>query len=312
MRTLAAGILFAAGSIYGPSAASLIIAQEVDSSATPQDSVLLVCADLLANLRETPSWQGEVLHQIPTGSEVTYFSTSGEWSWIEYDGKNGWVLNTLLCPPPAYTDPVPTAEELNALARAPQIGETMFISDVRAPLRESPSSKGRIAVWMWVGSKVEILDTAHGWSQVIVQNAPSTGDEAFKSKWYPPSPTVYEGATPKSQRPVGWLPDSLLSRRRTDAPVFSTISNWMDSHRRAKMIGMNTGWSAEIRQKIREGKIWLGMTSDMALASWGEPSDVNRTVTAIGVTEQWVYSLGNYLYFTDGILTSWQDNQRTE
>lgn len=61
-----------------------------------------------------------------------------------------------------------------------------------------------------------------------------------------------------------------------------------------------------IGQKILDGKIWLGMTSDMAKASWGLPEKNNRTVGSFGVHEQWVYS-SSYLYFEDGILTSWQD-----
>ncbi|KUF30056.1 hypothetical protein V2H29_14875 [Lysinibacillus fusiformis] len=52
----------------------------------------------------------------------------------------------------------------------------------------------------------------------------------------------------------------------------------------------------------------LGMTYDEVLASlWGAPYDINRTVTEYGSYEQWVYGNGQYLYFEDGILTSFQD-----
>jgi len=56
----------------------------------------------------------------------------------------------------------------------------------------------------------------------------------------------------------------------------------------------------------------LGMTSQIARASWGAPSDINHSVGSWGVYEQWVYrsALSNistkYLYFENGILTSWQ------
>ncbi len=53
------------------------------------------------------------------------------------------------------------------------------------------------------------------------------------------------------------------------------------------------------------------MTREMAIASWGHPEDINRTVSASGVGEQFVYgediSNRRYVYFKDGILTSWQD-----
>lgn len=60
-------------------------------------------------------------------------------------------------------------------------------------------------------------------------------------------------------------------------------------------------------QRILERKVWIGMTKEMASESWGEPEHINRTITASGSHEQWVYSSGQYLYFDDGILTTIQD-----
>lgn len=65
-------------------------------------------------------------------------------------------------------------------------------------------------------------------------------------------------------------------------------------------------YNQSIAAKIVERKIWIGMTSEMAVDSWGSPKDINRTVTQYGTSEQWVYSSG-YLYFDNGILKSWQD-----
>lgn len=61
---------------------------------------------------------------------------------------------------------------------------------------------------------------------------------------------------------------------------------------------------------IDEGKIKLGMTDEMVRASWGNPSDINQSVGSWGIHEQWVYPRGSYdndyLYFENGVLTSWQ------
>lgn len=61
---------------------------------------------------------------------------------------------------------------------------------------------------------------------------------------------------------------------------------------------------------IDEGEIKLGMTDEMVRASWGDPDDINRSVGSWGVHEQWVYPRSSYdddyLYFENGILTSWQ------
>jgi hypothetical protein len=64
----------------------------------------------------------------------------------------------------------------------------------------------------------------------------------------------------------------------------------------------------KIKTAIADGKIILGMSADDTRASWGQPDKVNRTVTAGGVSEQWVYG-DTYVYFEDSILTSWQDTR---
>lgn len=52
----------------------------------------------------------------------------------------------------------------------------------------------------------------------------------------------------------------------------------------------------------------LGMTTGQVEVSlWGKPEKINRTVNRNSTREQWVYGNGQYLYFTDGILTSFQD-----
>jgi hypothetical protein len=41
-------------------------------------------------------------------------------------------------------------------------------------------------------------------------------------------------------------------------------------------------------------------------SNWGKPLHVNRTVRASGTSEQWVYGIGRYLYFENGLLTTVQ------
>jgi len=53
----------------------------------------------------------------------------------------------------------------------------------------------------------------------------------------------------------------------------------------------------------------IGMTKAELLAVEGEPWDKNKTVSSSGVREQWRYGdkTRTYVYFTNGILTSWSD-----
>jgi len=49
------------------------------------------------------------------------------------------------------------------------------------------------------------------------------------------------------------------------------------------------------------------MTTEQARLAWGTPERINRTTTAAGTREQWVYGSGNYLYFDDGVLETIQN-----
>lgn len=59
-------------------------------------------------------------------------------------------------------------------------------------------------------------------------------------------------------------------------------------------------------ERVFKNMIWLGMTREMIIDSWGKPNDINKTVGSWGVHEQWIYNT-SYLYIENGTLTSWQD-----
>jgi hypothetical protein len=56
---------------------------------------------------------------------------------------------------------------------------------------------------------------------------------------------------------------------------------------------------------ILQGKVRIGMTKEMCKLTWGEPKDVNETITAGKKSEQWVYS-DNYVYFDNGKVSAIQ------
>lgn len=60
--------------------------------------------------------------------------------------------------------------------------------------------------------------------------------------------------------------------------------------------------------KIFNNYYWIGMTTEMARESLGSSENINKSVGAWGVNEQWVYS-GLYLYFENGIMTSYQTSR---
>ncbi|MFB2717407.1 DUF4124 domain-containing protein [Marinobacter shengliensis] len=64
-------------------------------------------------------------------------------------------------------------------------------------------------------------------------------------------------------------------------------------------------WRGDVAKKIK-----IGMTAAQAHEACGYPDDVNRTKTAYGVHEQWIYGRFPsvaYVYVEDGTVTSIQD-----
>ncbi|MGG0797412.1 hypothetical protein ABE137_26055 [Brevibacillus laterosporus] len=52
----------------------------------------------------------------------------------------------------------------------------------------------------------------------------------------------------------------------------------------------------------------IGMTKEEVLNSaWGKPNSINKTTTASGEHEQWVYSIKKYVYFDNGYVTAIQE-----
>ena len=68
-------------------------------------------------------------------------------------------------------------------------------------------------------------------------------------------------------------------------------------------------YGAEIAARVLEGKLWIGMTRDMALESRGKPQKMNRTLLIESTHERWEYGAGVYLEFDNGILTSYRGNR---
>jgi hypothetical protein len=59
--------------------------------------------------------------------------------------------------------------------------------------------------------------------------------------------------------------------------------------------------------KIYQGFIWIGMTKEMLIDSWGEPEKIDTLKMNGKLKEDWVYYHVKHLYFVDGKLLNWTD-----
>jgi hypothetical protein len=81
-------------------------------------------------------------------------------------------------------------------------------------------------------------------------------------------------------------------------PIKQTVSD--QENAKQLMLIKQYGYTDGIN--IASGNLWLGMTTKMALASWGIPYQIKRTTMNDHVSEKWIYSNAK-LYFENEILT---------
>ena len=70
-------------------------------------------------------------------------------------------------------------------------------------------------------------------------------------------------------------------------------------------------WSTRDCERVAQHMIWIRMTAEQALESWGSPTEVHHSASEEGAVEQWVYPGGRhgsvYLYFGNGVLVTWAE-----
>ena len=62
---------------------------------------------------------------------------------------------------------------------------------------------------------------------------------------------------------------------------------------------------------INAGKVGVGMSAADVRRAWGAPDKINRTLSASGAEEQWIYRSGRigydqYVYLSNGVVTTVQ------
>lgn len=86
--------------------------------------------------------------------------------------------------------------------------------------------------------------------------------------------------------------------------TIKTLNIAAKNRRKAELVKKYGSSNANL---ILQGKIRTGMTKSMCADAWGSPSDINKTTGSFGVHEQWVYGLGSYVYFENGVITTIQN-----
>lgn len=70
----------------------------------------------------------------------------------------------------------------------------------------------------------------------------------------------------------------------------------------------------KVESAIQNRNVFVGMTAEETLQSWGKPTKINHTLSGTGTSEQWVYRRedgieGQYVYLTNGVVKSIQSQK---
>ena len=108
-------------------------------------------------------------------------------------------------------------------------------------------------------------------------------------------------------------PGKLVMQTDLGGETYQWVSNNMDKpvfqiHFSNGVVSSKSLPGSSPAQTISRESPSIGMTAEeVRNSTWGKPEDINRTTTAYGVHEQWVYSNYRYIYFDNGIVTAIQE-----
>lgn len=98
-----------------------------------------------------------------------------------------------------------------------------------------------------------------------------------------------------------WAEREIKNKVNREAKTRETKAK--ETARREKIIKLYGANSAAILNH----EVRLSWTKQMCIESWGRPKEINKTIVAGSVNEQWVYTIKKYLYFENEKLTGIQE-----
>ncbi|MBO6524171.1 MAG: SH3 domain-containing protein [Balneolaceae bacterium] len=175
----------------------------------------------------------------------------------------------------------------------------VWVKSDAANLRSSPSTSGEVIQVIERGDKLYEIAREGEWVNLLIRDYDKIDLFSFDID------------SEKDNYIEGWMHSSIVSEELIRPySITEQIRRNTEKRRRDFVTQNESSLTEQNKSDILNGSIRIGMTKEMVIASWGEPDDVNRTVTQFTVREQLIYgtiSNRTYLYIVDGILTSFQD-----
>ena len=168
-----------------------------------------------------------------------------------------------------------------------------------SPEEKSFWVKNKLLAWVYPGDLAKI-NTAKP-----LKFNPDQIQFTGKKASTPQKPTlcevIYDVNLESSEKIFGWIEDKNGIRRKD--------KNEEEMRALLKELAL-TLWPIRIQNDILAGYIRVGFTPEQVILSWGQPNHTNKTMTLVGVHEQWVYGESpfpnSYVYFENKVVKNWE------
>ena len=120
------------------------------------------------NLRQYPSTTSAVIAQIPPYSIVTVLDRGGSWSWVDYMGNSGYVMNSFLSFTENDTEKDQADDETASDTQTDSMGKSAVVSSNggNVNLRRGPGMDDDVFASVPNGTVVEVKSQKGNWSLV--------------------------------------------------------------------------------------------------------------------------------------------------
>lgn len=121
------------------------------------------------NLRDQPTTDSQVLAEVPYQTQLRVLLRGTDWSFVEYQGRNGYLLNQYLT---FWGGEPVVAEETAAEEPQPQSDADVLPAvvqsqaDDKAPVYDVDSQDANVLGYLENGVRVEVIATVDGWSHI--------------------------------------------------------------------------------------------------------------------------------------------------
>ncbi len=206
------------------------------------DKYILSINSAPVNLRSGPSTDTRILTKLETGTKIKVIKDEGEWTKIEVNGIEGYVMTIFV----TNTDPGGGKVTTDNIRE----GKTVYVvspNSMPVNMRSGPGRDKPVVSKLVTATQVKVLETGDEWTKIRVL---STGDEGYIQTVYLTKSNPYSGNNSTGGIQIVYIGSdnggdvNIRSEARSDSPV---------------VVRVPTGSTATL---INSGSIWTKVEVD--------------------------------------------------